>query len=160
MGPPCRMHLKSSDVLLRGCRALGIDFGTKRIGVAVSDPTNTLATPLETLVRRAGKRPPYSRISEMATEYDIGQLVIGLPLSLDGKENEWCAEVRLMGDKLGGQLEADVAYIDERMTSVRAEQAIQAAGLPRSKRREKGRVDAAAAQLILQAWLNNPGIAR
>ena len=86
--------------------------------------------------------------------------MVGLPLSLDGKENEWCAEVRLMGDKLGKKIGADVAYVDERMTSVRAERAVNAAGLPRSKRREKGRVDAAAAQLILQAWLNNPSIAR
>ena len=154
------MHSKNSDYSPQRCRALGIDFGTKRIGMAVSDSTNTLATPLKTLIRREGKRPPYARMSETATDYDVCQLVVGLPLSLDGKENEWCAEVRLMGDKLGKKIGADVAYVDERMTSVRAERAVNAAGLPRSKRREKGRVDAAAAQLILQAWLDNPSIAR
>ena len=154
------MHSKTSDVRVGRRRVLGIDFGTKRIGLAISDPTNTLATPLEALVRREGKRPPYTRISEMATAYDVGQLVVGLPLSLGGKENKWCAEIRLMGAKLGEQIDVDVAYVDERMTSVRAERAIQASGLPRSKRREKIRVDVAAAQLILQAWLDNPGIAR
>ena len=154
------MHSKHSDLSPKGCRALGIDFGTKRIGMAVSDSTNTLAAPLKTLIRREGKRPPYACMLETVTDYDVCQLVVGLPLSLDGKENKWCAEVRLMGDKLGRKIGADVAYVDERMTSVQAERAVYAAGLPRSKRREKGRVDAAAAQLILQAWLDNPGIAR
>ena len=154
------MHSKHSDLSPKGCRALGIDFGTKRIGMAVSDSTNTLAAPLKTLIRREGKRPPYACMLETATDYDVCQLVVGLPLSLDGKENKWCAEVRLMGDKLGRKIGADVAYVDERMTSVQAERAVYASGLPRSKRREKGRIDAAAAQLILQAWLDNPGIAR
>lgn len=154
------MHSKHSDLSPKGCRALGIDFGTKRIGMAVSDSTNTLAAPLKTLIRREGKRPPYACMLETVTDYDVCQLVVGLPLSLDGKENKWCAEVRLMGDKLGRKIGADVAYVDERMTSVQAERAVYASGLPRSKRREKGRIDAAAAQLILQAWLDNPSIAR
>ena len=154
------MHSKHSDLSPKGCRALGIDFGTKRIGMAVSDSTNTLAAPLKTLIRREGKRPPYACMLETVTDYDVCQLVVGLPLSLDGKENKWCAEVRLMGDKFGRKIGADVAYVDERMTSVQAERAVYASGLPRSKRREKARIDAAAAQLILQAWLDNPGIAR
>ena len=154
------MHSKNSDLIPERCRALGIDFGTKRIGMAVSDSTNTLAAPLKTLIRREGKRPPYACMLETVTDYDVCQLVVGLPLSLDGKENKWCAEVRLMGDKFGRKIGADVAYVDERMTSVQAERAVYASGLPRSKRREKGRIDAAAAQLILQAWLDNPGIAR
>ncbi|HAT37063.1 MAG TPA: Holliday junction resolvase RuvX [Gemmatimonadetes bacterium] len=154
------MHLKNSDLSTQRCRALGIDFGTKRIGMAVSDSTNTLAAPLKTLTRREGKRPPYACMLETARDYDVCQLVVGLPLSLDGEENEWCTEVRLMGDKIGRKIGADVAYVDERMTSVQAERALHATGLPRSKRREKGRVDAAAAQLILQAWLDNPSIAR
>ncbi|HBV05481.1 MAG TPA: Holliday junction resolvase RuvX [Gemmatimonadetes bacterium] len=154
------MHLKNSDLSTQRCRALGIDFGTKRIGMAVSDSTNTLAAPLKTLTRREGKRPPYACMLETARDYDVCQLVVGLPLSLDGEENEWCTEVRLMGDKIGRKIGVDVAYVDERMTSVQAERALHATGLPRSKRREKGRVDAAAAQLILQAWLDNPSIAR
>lgn len=142
-------------------RALGVDFGQKRIGMAVSDPTNTLATPLETLTRRAGKRPPLKKMAEVATELDVGQLVVGLPIGLDGKENPWCAEVRTMGLKLGERLEVPVAFVDERMTSVRAERAVRSkTGLSKTAREEKGRVDAAAAQLILQAWLDNPEVAR
>jgi len=141
-------------------RAMGIDFGEKRIGLAVSDPTNTVATPLETLVRRRGKRPPLGEIARLAEEHDVGQIVVGLPLGLDGLENEWCAEVREMGGRLGAVLETPVVWVDERFTSVRAERAIRASGLSRSQRQERGRVDAAAAQLILQAWLDSPGIAR
>jgi putative Holliday junction resolvase len=139
---------------------LGVDFGEKRIGLAVSDPSNTLATPLETLVRRTGKRPPLKRISEIADELDIGQVVVGLPVGLDGVENDWCAEVRAVGVSLGERLNVPVAFVDERLTSVRAQRAVRAIGLKKAEREKKGRIDAAAAQLILQAWLDNPEIAR
>ena len=139
---------------------MGVDFGEKRIGLAVSDPTNTVATPLETVTRRRGKRPPLGRIAEIAAEHDVVQLVVGLPLSLDGTESAWCADVRDMGERLGGIVEAPVAWVDERMTSVRAERAVRSTGLSRTRRQERGRVDAAAAQLILQAWLDNPEVAR
>jgi putative Holliday junction resolvase len=132
----------------------------KRVGLAVSDPTNTVATPLETLRRRAGKRPPIARMAEIARELEVGHVVVGLPLGLDGNENEWCAEVRAMGEKLGSRLEVEVSFVDERMTSVRAERAVRALGLSKKDREQKGRIDAAAAQLILQAWLNHPEIAR
>lgn len=139
---------------------MGVDFGEKRIGLAVSDPTNTVATPLDTLHRRAGKRPPLSRMTEIARGLDVDRVVVGLPLGLDGKENPWCAEVRDLGTKFGIRLGAEVVFVDERMTSVRAERAIRSLGLSKRERERKDRIDAAAAQLILQAWLDNPGIAR
>jgi putative Holliday junction resolvase len=139
---------------------MGIDFGEKRIGVAVSDASNTLAVPLETLARRIGKRPPYARLVELLEAHEVGQLVIGLPLGLDGTENAWCAEVRAMGARLAERAELPVAWMDERMTSVRAERAVRSSGLGKSRREERGRVDMAAAQLILQAWLDHPETAR
>lgn len=135
-------------------RALGVDFGERRIGLAVSDPTGTIASPLETVTRRRGKRPPWRRIKEVAEAHDVAQAVVGLPLDLGGEENEWCAEVRTLGDELGRRLEVPVAYVDERMTSVRAERAVRSVGLKKSDREEKGRIDAAAAALILQSWLD------
>ncbi|MDZ7779213.1 MAG: Holliday junction resolvase RuvX [Gemmatimonadota bacterium] len=135
-------------------RVLGVDFGEKRIGVAVSDPTGTIASPLETVKRRAGKRPPLNRLADTARAWEVRHVVVGLPLSLTGEENEWCAEVRTMGRNLAKRLELDVSFVDERMTSVRAERAVRAVGLSKRARREKGRVDAGAAQLILQAWLD------
>jgi putative Holliday junction resolvase len=141
-------------------RALGVDFGLKRIGLAVSDPTGTVATPLETLQRRAGKRPPLARMERLGRELEVEHVVVGLPLDLNGEENEWCAEVRQVGERLGGRLGVPVSFVDERLTSVRAERAVRSVGLPRKERERKERVDAAAAQLILQAWLDEPGIAR
>lgn len=141
-------------------RALGVDVGERRIGLAVSDPTGTIATPLETLVRRPGKRFPLARIEEVARGHEVEHVVVGLPLDLRGEENEWCTEVREVGRRLGERLGVEVSFVDERLTSVRAERAVRAAGLSKSQREDKSRIDAAAAQLILQAWLDQPGVAR
>ena len=138
-------------------RMLGIDYGKRRIGVAVSDPTGSFATPLPTLTRRRGKRPPFRALQTFVREYDATALVIGLPLAADGTETEWCAEVRRFGDHLGGRLELEVYYMDERMTSARAERVVRSLGLSRRQREQKGRVDAAAAALILQRWLDSGG---
>ena len=135
-------------------RALGIDYGLRRIGLALSDPTGTIASPLETLVRRAGKRPPITKLETIAREREVEHLVVGLPLSLDGNETAWCGEVRSVGERLAVRLSLEVSFVDERMTSVRAERAVQASGLPKRKREDKRRIDAAAAQLILQTWLD------
>jgi len=134
-------------------RVLGIDFGERRIGLAVSDPTGTIATPFETIRRRSGKRPPLTRLEEIACGQEVSRLVVGLPLDLRGRETPWCREVRAMGDELARRLGVPVSYVDERMTSVRAERAVRAVGLRKAQREEKARVDAAAAALILQAWL-------
>ena len=139
-------------------RALGIDYGLRRIGLALSDPTGTIASPLETVMRRAGKRPPITKLETIARERDADHLVVGLPLSLDGSESEWCAEVRSVGERLAERLSLEVSFVDERMTSVRAERAVRASGLPKRKREDKRRIDAAAAQLILQAWLDQRGM--
>jgi putative Holliday junction resolvase len=135
-------------------RVLGIDFGERRIGLALSDPTGTIASPVETLLRRPGKRPPLMRLVDVARASGVERLVVGLPLDLRGAETPWCREVRAMGDELARRLGVPVAYVDERLTSVRAEKAVRSVGLPRGQREEKARVDAAAAALILQSWLD------
>jgi len=136
---------------------MGIDYGARRIGIALSDPTGTLASPLTVVERRKGKRPPLRRLEEIARDSGAVHLVVGLPLDLDGREDAWCAETRRMGERLAERLGIPVDFVDERLTSSRAERAIRSSGLPKSKREEKGRVDAAAAALILQAWLDGPG---
>jgi putative Holliday junction resolvase len=141
-------------------RVLGVDLGERRIGLALSDPTGTVATPLPTLVRRAGKRVPLAKMEELAREHEVEQLVFGLPLDLAGTEDEWCTAVRAAGEALAHRLGVPVAFVDERMTSVRAERAVRSIGLSKRERERKGRIDAAAAQLILQAWLDNPATAR
>lgn len=135
-------------------RALGIDFGERRIGVALSDPTGTLASPLDTLHKRKSKRMPLRALEEIARAHHVERLVVGLPLGPEGGETEWCVRVREAGDELARRLGVDVEYVDERMTSVWAEDAVRSAGHPRSKREEKDRIDAAAAALILQIHLD------
>jgi putative Holliday junction resolvase len=135
-------------------RILGVDYGERRIGLAVSDVTGTIANPLPTILRRRGKRPPVARIAETARELGVERIVVGLPLTSEGEEDEWTREVRDFGEKLASRTGLPVDYIDERFTSARAERTLRELGLKSSKRREKGLVDATAAVLILQAYLD------
>ena len=135
-------------------RALGIDFGERRVGVAVSDPTGVIAQPLPTLRRRAGKRMPLRALEELAEEYGVQVIVVGLPLALSGDDTDWTRTVRDAAGKLEERSGLPVQLVDERFTSARAERAVRSLGLPKSKREEKDRVDAAAAVLILQSWLD------
>jgi putative holliday junction resolvase len=136
-------------------RILALDYGRKRIGVALSDPTRTIASPLTTLVRREGKRPPWVEIRRIVEEHDVEEVVIGLPLDLQGEEGQWAAEVREFGSELTRRFGLPLHWVDERLSSVRAERAVRGMGLKRSAREQKERVDAAAAALILQAHLDS-----
>ncbi|MDT8342004.1 MAG: Holliday junction resolvase RuvX [Longimicrobiales bacterium] len=135
-------------------RILGVDYGTRRVGLAVSDTTATLASPLGTLTRRAGRRPPLAAVAEAARTQEAGRIVVGLPLPLSGEEDDWCVEVRRFGAALQERTGLEVVYVDERFTSARAQRGIRDAGLPLTQRRDKGRVDAAAAAVLLQAYLD------
>lgn len=133
---------------------MGVDYGERRVGVALSDPTWSLATPLTTIVRRRGKRAPYKTLMALATENSVSRLVVGLPLTLDGTDSEWTIEVRDFAKRLAERTQCPVDLVDERFSSIVAEDRIRSIGLPKSKREEKGRIDAAAAALILQEWLD------
>ncbi len=135
-------------------RVLGIDFGERRVGLALSDPSATIATPLPTIVRRAGKRPPVAAILEIIQKNDVDRAVVGLPLDLSGEETEWTAQVRDFAGKLSERAGIPVDFLDERLTSVQAERAVRSIGLKRSEREQKGRIDAAAAVLLLQTFLD------
>ncbi len=135
-------------------RILGIDFGERRIGLALSDPSATIAQPLPTLTRRMGKRPPYAALVEIITKHDVEKIVIGLPLDLAGEETAWSEQVREFADKLQERAQKPVEFLDERMTSVQAERAVRGIGLKKSEREQKERVDAAAAVLLLQTFLD------
>jgi putative holliday junction resolvase len=135
-------------------RALGVDFGEIRVGLSLSDETGTLASPLETIRRRRGKRPPLKAMEELARAQGVEAVVFGLPLELDGSESDWTREVREVGEALGRRLDVPVHFIDERLTSVQAERMVRSSGLSRSEREKKERVDAGAAVLILQRWLD------
>lgn len=134
-------------------RTIAFDYGERRIGVAVSDPTRTIATPIATLQRRAGKRPPWAEITQLIQQQEADEAVIGLPLDLAGEEGAWAAEVRTFGDDLARRTGLPVHWMDERMSSVRAERSIRGMGLKKSDREQKGRIDAGAAAVILEGFL-------
>ena len=136
-------------------RVLALDYGTRRIGIARSDPTGTLATPVTTLTRRAGKRPPIARIVELAGHHAAEAFVVGLPLDGDGGENEWSTEVRAFGRKVEMRSGLPVHFVDERYSSVEAEARIRSIGLRRRAREDKARIDAGAAAIFLQDWLDS-----
>jgi putative Holliday junction resolvase len=135
-------------------RVLALDYGERRIGVAVSDPTATIAQPLPTLTRRAGKRAPVAKIAEIVAAHDVAEIVVGLPLTLAGDDSDWTRSVREFASKLEQRTGLPVHLMDERLTSVMAERAVRSLALKKSQREQKERVDAAAAMILLQSFLD------
>ena len=133
---------------------MALDYGERRIGVAVTDPTRTIAVPLTTLTRRAGKRPPWPEITRLVQEHEVAELLVGLPLDMVGREGPWAAEVRAFGAELARRTGLPVHWEDERLSSVEAERVVRGMGLKRSQREEKERVDAMAAAIFLRSWLD------
>lgn len=137
-------------------RSLGIDFGEKRIGLAISDPEGRLAVPLTTLVRR-NDRSAIREIEEIARREGIGRLVLGEPIGLDGQRGEAAERVRRFGNRLAGITGLPVRLINESLTTVEAQERLRAAGI--DPRREPERIDAVAAQILLQEALDSePGM--
>ena len=135
-------------------RVLAVDYGERRIGLAMSDPTATIAQPLPTLIRRAGKRPPVSKILDVITANEIEAIVVGLPLALSGDDTDWTRDVREFAQTVQTRSGVTVDLFDERMTSVRAERAVRELGLKKSQREQKERIDSAAAIILLQMYLD------
>lgn len=134
-------------------RVLGVDWGEVRIGLALSDETQLLATPLETLSRRPGRRFPMPRFLALVTEYRPVGVVVGLPLSPEGAEEESAAAARELGLQIGRRTGMPVEYWDERMSTARALGAIREVGGSTRGRRED--VDSLAASVLLQHWLDS-----
>jgi putative Holliday junction resolvase len=135
-------------------RLLAIDYGDKRIGLAVSDPTRTIASPAGHVVRRAGKRPPIAELMRQAAAVEATGFVLGLPLDGDGNDTPRSLEVRQIGATLAERTQLPVRYVDERFTTAAALRTIRTMG--GSTRGRKGDVDAMAATLILQHALGLP----
>jgi putative Holliday junction resolvase len=133
-------------------RILGIDWGEIRIGLALSDETQTLARPLETLLRRAGKRFPMARFLELTALHQPTGIVVGLPLSSEGGESSSAAAARQMADAIARRSGLPLELWDERMSTARALGAIREQG--GSTRGRKAEVDALAAAVLLQHFLD------
>jgi putative pre-16S rRNA nuclease len=139
-------------------RLLALDWGEVRIGLALSDETQTLATPAITLVRRAGKRFPMPRLLELVAEHAPVGLVVGLPLTGEGEEGGSAAAAREMAEDVGRRTGLPVALWDERMSTARALAAIREQGGRTRGRKED--VDALAAAVLLQHYLDARRMAR
>jgi putative Holliday junction resolvase len=139
-------------VLPTAGRLLGVDWGEVRIGLALSDESQVLATPLETLVRRAGKRFPVARLLELTTLHHPVGIVVGLPLSPEGTEEESAIAARDMAGTIARRTGLPLELWDERMSTARALAAIWEQG--GSTRGRKKDVDALAATVLLQHFLD------
>jgi putative pre-16S rRNA nuclease len=135
-------------------RLMAIDYGERRVGLAISDPTGTIASPAGAIVRRAGKRPPVAEILRRAEALEARGFVVGLPLDGNGDETPRTSEVRLVAEALAQRSGKSVELVDERYTTAAALRAVREMG--GSTRGRKGDVDALAAAVLLQRVLDRP----
>lgn len=131
-------------------RIVCLDIGDIRIGVAVSDPTGTIASPVE-VIHRIGWGPDTRKICEICARYETNRILSGLPLNMDGSEGFQAQKVRAFCDRLV-QSGLDVIFQDERLSTVAAEDALIEGGISRTGRKQL--VDKVAASVILQQWLD------
>jgi len=132
-------------------RYLAIDYGEKRVGLAISDPTLTIAQPLETIQYQSQKKL-ISELLQIIKKYNVVRVVLGLPLTLKGSDSEKTKTVREFGAVLESKLNVPLFFFDERLTSVQAHQIIREFGKKPSMHRAK--IDQFAARTLLQTYLD------
>ena len=132
-------------------RILAIDYGDARIGLALSDESETLASPLSTYAS-VSMRKDIDHIAALAKEKNAGRIVLGLPVNMDGSEGERAQKTRSFGTVLARVSGLEVVYKDERLTTVSAERTLIECNVRREKRKQV--IDTLSAQLILQSYLD------
>jgi putative holliday junction resolvase len=133
-------------------RALGLDIGSRRVGVALSDSGGTVATPYEVVDRSGDRGRDHRRIAALVDEAGADVVVVGMPLSLDGSIGPAAQAVLDELDQLRGVLAVEIVTWDERLSTVQAERSLRAGNVRKAKRRRV--VDQVAATVILQSWLD------
>ena len=133
-------------------RAIGVDLGARRIGIAVSDPGGVLATPVTVLLRTPDRARLHRQIADLVAEYEAAAVVVGLPLSLDGSDGPAATSARQEAAELAMLLDVPVHLHDERLTTVTAHRLLAATGIDERARRKV--IDSAAAAVLLQTWLD------
>jgi putative Holliday junction resolvase len=131
--------------------ALGLDVGKKRIGIAGCDGTGLIATGLTTLERSSFAKD-VEELRKLVEEREVKVLVVGLPYSMDGSLGAQAQQVQKLAQRLSQALELPIEYVDERLTSLEAEQQLKEQ--KRFSRHDKGAIDRVAAAIILQQWLD------
>lgn len=133
-------------------RIAGVDFGTVRIGIAISDPGRTIASPCESYTRR-GTAQDAQYFKQLVADQRVTQFVVGLPVHLDGRESQKSQEARQFGQWLAQVTGVPVEYFDERFSTSQAQEYLAEAKL--TSKRRKQRVDMLAAQIMLSAYLES-----
>lgn len=133
-------------------RVLGVDLGARRIGLAVSDPTGTIASPHAVLQRSGDRAADHRRLAEIAVEVGAERVVVGLPLALSGRVTRAAEEAMAEAECMAEFVALPVEVHDERLTTVSAERAMRALGSKGQDRRRS--VDKVAAAVMLQSWLD------
>ncbi len=144
------LHSDDSRIKTSPGRIAAIDYGTVRVGIAISDPDRILASPLENYQRRSSEHDA-NHYRQLVEEQDIVLFVVGLPVHLDGRESQKSAEARRYAAWLQDVTKVPYALFDERFTSAAAERLLMAANL--TKKRRKARTDMLAAHILLAAYL-------
>lgn len=134
-------------------RALGVDLGEKRIGIAVSDSNGKVATPLQVIIRSKSIKQDHKKICDLVDEWEADIVVVGMPYSLNGSKGLAAKTVEKEVKELSSALEVPVATQDERLTTVMAAKELAIQGLDSKKQRKV--IDQVAASVILQSWLDN-----
>lgn len=134
-------------------RILGLDYGSKTVGVAMTDALGMTVQPYKTIQRdRESKlRQTLSEIAEIVEQYQIEKIVMGLPLNMDDTEGDRAAKTRDFAEKLKLRVAVPIEFTDERLTTIEAEEILDQSGIPRSE--QKKVIDQVAAQLILEQYL-------
>jgi putative Holliday junction resolvase len=136
-------------------RSLGLDLGSRRIGVALSDPSGVLATPHTTIARSGDRQRDHRAVAALVADWDVRRVVVGLPRSLDGSDGPAARAVREEARELAAAVGVEVELQDERFSTVTADRLLAAGG--RDQRRRRAVVDQTAAAVILQARLDGAG---
>lgn len=134
-------------------RLIGLDIGEKRVGVAVSDPTARVATPLKVL--SGAPSADVSALRHVIDDYEAGVVVVGLPLTMAGEEGPQAKRIRQEAAVITERLAVKVVFQDERLSSAEAKRVMGDAGL--SEKQKRGSVDMVAAAILLQAYLDGQG---
>ena len=132
-------------------RALGIDHGEARIGLAISDELGMLAHPLETIIVKKGD--PIGRIAQLVERDKIGMIVLGKPRNMNGTYGPAAEKTKAFAEKLKTKVACEIKFWDERLTSVAAQKSLHETG--RNVKQSRSVIDQVAAQLILQGWLDS-----
>ena len=135
-------------------RVMGLDYGSKTVGVAISDPLKVIAQPLETICRNEENklRKTLARITALCEEYEVETIVLGLPCNMDGSEGERAEKSREFGEMLRRRTGIAPVYVDERLTTVEADEILEESDVRKSERKKV--IDQLAACIILKEYLD------